>query len=485
MKTHKEKKQKSNNIKNRLVKAKAFVLTMFMLTNISMDVFAQTNLEPVMPSNQIPIGKSYNPENPFPNQWNYFPQQKNSLLNINYQTQQMNKQQMEKFGYQPPPTQQQMTVDYYDQHSLSRQQKEKELYKIINDLNNEPRSNSKTSAEFNTLFRLANINSPTFKYHLQHYNSAYNEILEMLSGKKELSLKRTVFLVENSYYQNKLNYAEFCKQVNELVLDCKQILKSKNLNQEDFMACHFAIQQLFKEKFKYDFDDYMGKDDFTKQFVSKLLNINTGQCHSLPLLYLILAEDMNINAFLAFAPNHSYIKFGNAHLSFNFETINGTFVSDKWIVGSGYVSSTAIKNHIYLAPLSKEQVISQCLIDLALGFENFVGKSDFTIRCANSALQYFPNNINSMLIISNYIVAQFANIAKKYDFPEESEYHKYPELKKQFDEVVAYELQVERSGYIKIPPEQYECWQQTANEAKQQEEDLKFSNRLKESVNAN
>ena len=51
--------------------------------------------------------------------------------------------------------------------------------------------------------------------------------------------------------------------------------------------------------------------------------------------------------------------------------------------------------------------------------------------------------------------------------------------------MVAYELQVERSGYIKIPPEQYECWQQTANEAKQQEEDLKFSNRLKESVNAN
>src|SRR5690606_32061821 len=74
------------------------------------------------------------------------------------QIQQQNRQQMEKFGYQSQPSQQQMTVDFYDQQALSRQQKEKELYKIINEANNETRSNSKVAEEFNSLFLIADTN---------------------------------------------------------------------------------------------------------------------------------------------------------------------------------------------------------------------------------------------------------------------------------------------------------------------------------------
>jgi len=38
------------------------------------------------------------------------------------------------------------------------------------------------------------------------YRSAYEEQSQMLSGQKTVSFKRAVFLTENAYYSNELNY---------------------------------------------------------------------------------------------------------------------------------------------------------------------------------------------------------------------------------------------------------------------------------------
>lgn len=376
---------------------------------------------------------------------------------------------------------------YYDKLTLAKQQKERELYQLINSENdkitiqNQPTSTN----EKDPLFWLADTNSTTFQNYAKHYNSAYNEIVNMLSGKTELNLKRAIFVTENAFFQNKLDYKNYCNQINELVVSCKKIISQNKLNLDNFMVGHFAIQTLFREKISYDFDDYMGENDHTKHFVTKLLNTKTGQCHSLPLLYLILAEELNINAFLGLAPNHSYIKFGNQYQSYNFETTNGNFVSDQWIVASGYVSATAVKNGIYLAPLGKQYVIAENLNYLSLGLEFLAGKSTFSEKCALTTLKFFPNSIHALMILNNLNVANCANTAKKYKFPKETDYYKYPELKKQFDEMVDFETHIEQTGFIQIPPEQYELWQQTVNEAKQQQEHLKFADKLKESVNAN
>lgn len=319
----------------------------------------------------------------------------------------------------------------------------------------------------------------------------------MLSGKSELSLKRAVFVTENAYHKNKLNYEKYCKQIDDLVFICKQIMIEKGISSNNYMACHFAIQKLFSEKFtyknrlgkeevfkpfSYDFIDIFGNNDQTKGFVTKLLNTKTGQCHSLPLLYLILAEELNANAYLAFAPNHSYVKFGNQYYSFNFETTNGTFVTDEWIVASGYISPTAIKNQLYLVPNKKDKVIAECLVDLANSIDFLFGKGNFSLKCAFTTLNYFPNSVGAILTINNVIVAECAQLVKKYNFPSEQEMIKYPTLKKKFDEMIDFELKIEQLGYIKIPEGQYEMWQQTANEIKQKKAHENAVNKLKENV---
>ena len=488
--------------------AGASLTVMCILTVLfSIDSFAQINTEPVMPTfQQVPVGHSYTPGNPFPDQWDYFPQLKNPLQTMReqqrQQIQQQNRQQMQNFGIEPQPTQEQMKVDYYNQLAIARQRKAQEFYADLNALDNSVRPiDPKLLEELERTkkkLRVADTNSVDFKNHLKYYNSAYNEIVNMLSGKSPLNLKRAVFITENAYHKNKLSYEKYCKQIDDLVFICKQIMTEKRINPKNYMACHFAIQKLFSEKvtyknrsgkeeifepFGYDFIDIFGNTDQTKGFVTKLLNTKTGQCHSLPLLYLILAEELNANAYLAFAPNHSYIKFGNQYHSFGFETTNGTFTSDEWVVASGYVSPTAVKNQIYLVPNTKDKVIAECLVDLEDGVDFLFGKGDFSIKCASTTLKYFPNSIGAILTINNVIVAECSQIAKKYKFPKEEDYYKYPELKKKFDEMIEFELQVEQVGYMKIPNGQYEMWQQTANEEKQRREHLMELSKLQESAN--
>lgn len=408
-------------------------------------------------------------------------------------------------GYTPQPTQEEMNADYYNKLTTAKQKKTRELYSEINTRDNIRKPiDPKVLAEFERTkqeLRLADTSSTNYKIYKKYFQKSYNEIVQMLSKKAPMCLKRAVFLVENPFYKNKLSYEKYCKQIDSLVFICKQIILAEGLSPKNYMACHYAIQKLFSEKIKYKsslgreetvepftydlsiYDAEKDGNDWTEQHVTRLINIKKGQCHSMPLLYLILAEELNIKAYLAIAPNHSYIKFGNQIQNYCFETTNGTFTSDEWIVSSGYVSPSAIKNQIYLAPLTKDQVVAECLVDLESGLEFLCGKSDFSLKCAETTLNYYPKSIQAILTISNVITAECAKTASKHYFPKYDEYYKYPELKKQFDTMLNFELQVEETGYQKISSEQYETWRKSANEEKERREHLKLMSKLEISAN--
>lgn len=412
-------------------------------------------------------------------------------------TQLQNRQLMIQLGSEPPPAPEQIAEGhYYDNAVLKKEAKQRELYSEINRFSTTKASAiSKAERELKRKLLLADTANVSYKTYLKFYEKSYAELVKMLNGSVPLNLKRAVFLTESPYYKNKLSYEKYCRQIDSLVYICKQVLKQEGLSENNYMACHYVIQKLFSQPFSYntpsgkltfeplsyDFSIYKKTEpDFREQFVSRLLNIKKGQCHSMPLLYLILAEELNVNAYLAIAPNHSYVKFGNQKQSFSFETTSGTFTSDEWIVSSGYISASAIKNRIYLDPLTKKQVIAECFVDLGLGLESLYGQSDFSIKCANTTLMYFPNSIRSILTINNMLVAECARTAQKYHFPKYTDYSKYEDLKKQFDEMIEFGLKVEATGYQKIPDEQYEEWRQSANDEQERRDHLKRLKDLQE-----
>ncbi len=50
----------------------------------------------------------------------------------------------------------------------------------------------------------------------KYFQQAVDEITDMLQDKKPVSFKRAVFLTENAYYDGKLDWNEFCYQIDTI-----------------------------------------------------------------------------------------------------------------------------------------------------------------------------------------------------------------------------------------------------------------------------
>lgn len=307
-----------------------------------------------------------------------------------------------------------------------------------------------------------------------NYDLAFNEISGMLSGNIKQNLKRAVFLVESSYYdatnglQDYLNFDNAIKEMANVIRVSNAAKKSSNLHLlvlkylTDTMSytdntSEGGVKVSYPKK--YDFSDPFGDDDISKLFVSKLINENAGQCKSLPLLYLLLIEELGGEAYLSFSPEHSYIKCKKNNGGFyNIELTNGSVTSDAWIVASGYVKSEAIRNGIYMDTINQKQVIANCLVDLAKNYSRRFGETNFVLKCADKSLEYFPNNIHGLMLKSNYYTKLFRYLNQKCQAENEDELKQCPETYQQFLMMHKMYALVDGVGYEPIPEDVYQTW---------------------------
>ena len=341
-------------------------------------------------------------------------------------------------------------------------------------------------------FKFINPNSDSYKKLQPLYQAAFDSINQMLTGEAPLNLKKAVFLVENVYYQNKLKYVDFCKLIDSKVYVINQIIKKEKLSLENNVALNYAIQQLYTKPIKYidrnginkihqplnyDFNDYAGDLDYSKQFVSKLLYTGKGQCHSMPLLYLILANEIGAKANLAYSPNHSYIAFpDNENNFYNFECTSACFPSYSFIMSSGYISNEAIKSGIYTVPTSLKETIANQLNDLGTQqLFQYKGIDDFQLKCAKRTLEIYPNNIMALQTISNYQSAKTEAATCYAGWPNVKDIPNIPELKLEFENRNNLYDYMDNLGYTTMPNNEYNSWLEAIKlqKAKQESEEIK------------
>lgn len=339
-------------------------------------------------------------------------------------------------------------------------------------------------------FHFANSSSNSYQLKNKYYQSAYDSINEMLEGNKPLDLKRAIFLVENTFFDNQAKYKQFCDLINKKVYILRQIIKSEKLDITNNLALNYSIQRLFTESvkykdidgtlkiskpLKYDFEDFEGIQDFTKQFVSKLLVSGSGQCHSLPLLYMILANEIGAKANIAYSPNHSYIAFSdNQNKWYNFECTSGEFTSYSFIMSSGYVTTEAIKSGIYTVPISLKQLIANQLNDLAIQHNAIFGIDDFQLLCAKRTLEFFPNNIMALMNVSNHQTAKTKVASYNAGFPDLKNINNYPDFKKELDKLNELYSYIDNLGFSAIPDEAYKQWLKSLDLEKAKQESLEI-----------
>ena len=310
------------------------------------------------------------------------------------------------------------------------------------------------------------------------YQDAYTQLTEMLEDKQDINFKKAVFLVENAYLVGELDTIFVNKQISFLKNLSLGVLKSRTLEYQERdiqevnkYASLFSVmkdtipminqkgEQFIHLPFTYDFDDSFGHNNWNKMLVSKLLETKNGNCHSLPYLYKILAEEIGTTAHLSLAPNHFYIKHRSLKNGwYNTELTSGIFPIDAWLMASGYIHLKAIQNGVFMKALTQKESIALCLVDLAQGYQKAEFYDiDFVIKCAVKAIEHFPKYVNAMILkaeakgkkIENYLLTYNKDFSSVNNFPTTRELF----LEIQSELTIIHEL-----GYRQMPEDMYLNW---------------------------
>lgn len=366
------------------------------------------------------------------------------------------------------------------QRENQREQQMREVYRDIN--------KSKSNINYN-------LPSSSNKFGTEYYKQVFDKM--QILDETNYSIKDVNFQIENAFFENKLGKAEFDKIIKQsgefIIAKMKELNYDLNSNSaKNFMLFKFFSETLqlkgFKTKhlpLKYDFEDFNGDKNWSKMFVTKLLKTGKGQCHSLPLLYLTLAEEIGATAYLALAPKHSYIKFQDENKKwYNIELTNGMFTAPSFILNNGYVRSEALQNHIYMQELSKKELLAQLYSDLAMGYIAKFGYDDFVHNVAQKALSLYPNGIAPNMLLSNFNTFRFEYAMKKLGInpnnkSELQQIRQYPETVQWLKATNEQYNKIDDLGYQDMPKDAYQKWLGSLKGEKSKQDNENFKNQFK------
>ncbi|MEA1849455.1 hypothetical protein U9K52_11075 [Chryseobacterium sp. MHB01] len=336
----------------------------------------------------------------------------------------------------------------------------------------------------------------------QFYDDAYQTIDNMVNDKQKYSFKDAVFSVENAYFQGKLDTVQLNNQVRFLTRFAKAIIANRELtykqSDKDKVSKYAAVYSIMCQSlpiavkdtvvqykpFNYDFKDVFGHNDITNLFVSKLLMTKEGNCNSMPYLYKILAEELGVDANLALAPNHVYIKHQiKSDGWYNTELTSGIFPQDSWLMASGYIHLDAIKNGVFMKALSNKESLALCLFDLAQAYNRNFPDNDggFVLKAVNRAIEIYPNFAKALILRAETHKAQFEKLMDKQNLsstnPENIKKAQQDPKAKEIMELMTKEYtHIYELGYRQMPEEMYLDWLVSLKTEREKYENKKLLN---------
>jgi hypothetical protein len=314
-----------------------------------------------------------------------------------------------------------------------------------------------------------------------HYRKAADQLKEMLEGKRKPSLKEACFLAEAAYGNLPLTYNEYNDIIKENAAFIRQWLSENGYPGNEPEAIHLGIQKFLSDTlytgkstdnsalarkahhpYRYDYIDAIAADDRRNYFVTKTLASGTGQCHTLPVTYLLLAEALNVPVLLAYNPQHSFIQFKNRQgVTLNYETTIDRFLPEQFYLETLPKMANARKNSIYLCGLNKKQVIATVLIDLAVSFvrEHLLADPAFIEECLQATERLFPEQSyinNSYVYLKKRLLAdRFNRKIKERKIRTHQEIEKHPDIVEDYNRFHEYMMTIEQLGIEEFPEEEY------------------------------
>lgn len=271
-----------------------------------------------------------------------------------------------------------------------------------------------------------------------YFYSAKEEINNMLSGKIPLDYERAIFIIENAYWDNIIEYSRFQSVLDFHTKNIKRVMfANKKDSLQNFKPTLLETEEMKKAKYEkalanwsiftymtnttffaldkglyshlpynYSTIDPLGTMDWTNTQVFNLIDNQKGNCFALVSLFKIFSERLNSEANVCTAPGHIYIRHAdNKGIYLNVELSSRSFPGTGSMEVLTYTTDEGTKNGISLRELDLKKSIALCLVYLAKGYEyKFKTKNDdFILQCAELTLQNDSLNLNAMLLKSEWL----------------------------------------------------------------------------------
>jgi hypothetical protein len=238
------------------------------------------------------------------------------------------------------------------------------------------------------------------------FKAAFDEMLQMVKGERKINFKRAVFLAENAYLGNKLSYKDYCAEIDRIAVGLRKLIEiNGNIQYKTAgnWATHIYLTQPMplnnNERYGYNYDDFMCRKDFTSGFLTTFMRTKKGNCHSMPLFFKIVSEELGSPAYIALAPLHSYImhpsEFGGWT---NVETTNGTFPDSRDVMRIFEITPEQLKSGIYMSPLNSKESIAHCIAALFTYYQHKYKTDYLLLSMVETALVYVPNFCGLLLM---------------------------------------------------------------------------------------
>jgi regulator of sirC expression with transglutaminase-like and TPR domain len=150
--------------------------------------------------------------------------------------------------------------------------------------------------------------------------------------------------------------------------------------------------------FMYDHDDPYGQT-LRNKLLSTYLDTRRGNCVSMPILQLIVAERLGLNVSLSTAPLHLFMRYTNPTngRSIAIESTSGGHPAreSEYFEQMG-VTQRQVDNGIYLGVLTKRESIA-VIASTVTEWLMSQGRYDEAIAVADVLLEYYPTDVHAML----------------------------------------------------------------------------------------
>lgn len=325
---------------------------------------------------------------------------------------------------------------------------------------------------------------PTFGAEkMNAFAGALRELNSMLTAEAPMSVADAYYAVEQAYGNTYLDKEAYDDIIDQSAAFIKTWMLQHGMDPGKEHMVHSAIKKFMSEPlsvtetvdngdkgigtrsvthepFYYDYDDYGGDADMRNTFITKCLATGYGQCASMPIVYLVLAERLGVTAYLSHAPGHYFVKHADSTgYIINYEATSGWRMTDHWYADHLAILPEAMRSGIYLDTLSTRKVVANCAFDLAAAYMRSGGPdTNFILDCLQVGVPHYPanNNLQSLFVYQNYVRTLLAAEMDKAGITTAEQIPAVPKAKYYYDELLKNMEHLKILGYQELPAGLYE-----------------------------